>query len=686
MGHAIRSAWIPFLTPKAPNLKLHAFVAMPFGTKPDAAGNPVDFNAVYDDLIRPALEKAGLDVFRADEEPRAGDIRADMFQELLMADLVLADLSIDNPNVWYELGVRHALRARGVILLQAPRDRQPFDIYTDRKLHYRLKDGRPDPATLDDDRKAITDMATATLKAWHGRKVSPVYALLPNLQEPDWKSLRIGDAREFWERHDAWCALIERARDDNRPEDILVLADEAPITALRVEARLAAGNALLQGRHFNFALEQFDLAHRFDPDNLTVSRKRGVCLQRIGRAAEAQDLYRDILAAHPDDVETWSLLGRVDKDAWVTAWRTPGSTPEAMRDAATYEDALLRAAIDSYAAAFRAVPGHFYSGINAVTLMALYQDLTGDTRYAADQAVMAGGIAWSAHSTLTARPYDQAPQDLYWAAATLGDLAVLRGDAPAVRAAYKEAIVHADNDWFALDSTLGQLRLLAELGFRPDNVAAGIATYERALARLRPPEKSWQPGKVFLFSGHMVDAPGRKEPRFPADKEPVAAAAIDQALSDEGASDQDLALTQGAAGGDLLFAEAALKRGLRLQLLLPLPEPDFIEASILRSADGETWRKRYFQVRDHALCLPPRVMPDVLGPLPVDHLGNSMNEFERCNQWLLYSALACGIARTRFVCLWNGTGGDGPGGTQHMVQEVRRRTGKVTWLDTRKLW
>ena len=51
MGHAIRSAWIPFLTPKAPNLKLHAFVAMPFGTKPDAAGNPVDFNAVYDDLI-----------------------------------------------------------------------------------------------------------------------------------------------------------------------------------------------------------------------------------------------------------------------------------------------------------------------------------------------------------------------------------------------------------------------------------------------------------------------------------------------------------------------------------------------------------------------------------------------------------------------------------------------------------
>ena len=79
----------------------HAFVAMPFGIKED-----IDFNAVFRDLIKPALEGAGFEVFRADEEMRAGNIRTDMFQELLLADLVVADLSIDNPNVWYELGVR----------------------------------------------------------------------------------------------------------------------------------------------------------------------------------------------------------------------------------------------------------------------------------------------------------------------------------------------------------------------------------------------------------------------------------------------------------------------------------------------------------------------------------------------------------------------------------------------------
>ncbi len=88
---------------------MHVFVAMPFGTK-----EGIDFNRIYTEIIKPALEEEGYEVFRADEEQRAGEIRTDMFQELLLADIVVADLSIDNPNVWYEMGVRHALRSRGI--------------------------------------------------------------------------------------------------------------------------------------------------------------------------------------------------------------------------------------------------------------------------------------------------------------------------------------------------------------------------------------------------------------------------------------------------------------------------------------------------------------------------------------------------------------------------------------------
>ena len=171
-------------------IRPHAFVAMPFGVKSGADGRPIDFNRVYREFIAPALDAAGLESFRADQEIRAGDIRTDMFQELLVADLVLADLSIDNPNVWYELGVRHALRARGVVIVSGGQTPTAFDLYTDRKLRYGLKEGGPDPATIDDDKRKLIEMIKATMESWHGRKVSPVYNLMPNLQEPDWKSLR----------------------------------------------------------------------------------------------------------------------------------------------------------------------------------------------------------------------------------------------------------------------------------------------------------------------------------------------------------------------------------------------------------------------------------------------------------------------------------------------------------------
>jgi hypothetical protein len=217
--------------------------------------------------------------------------------------------------------------------------------------------------------------------------------------------------------------------------------------------------------------------------------------------------------------------------------------------------------------------------------------------------------------------------------------------------------------------------------------SAALHASAQALAdeilRHRPPDKS--PDKAFLFSGHMIDAPDRPLPRFPPDKENLAAARIGEALDTLGAGPNDLAIAQGAAGGDILFGEACLARGVRLQLLLPLREPEFIAASVLPCSDGESWRQRYLALRAR-LALPPRIMPDALGPLPPDQSGKPTDPYERCNRWLLYSALAQGLDRLRFICLWNGGGGGGAGGTAHMVKEVTRRTGQVTWLDTRELW
>jgi len=191
------------------------------------------------------------------------------------------------------------------------------------------------------------------------------------------------------------------------------------------------------------------------------------------------------------------------------------------------------------------------------------------------------------------------------------------------------------------------------------------------------------PREVLLFSGHMVDAPGRAKPRFPADKVPIALREIESLLDRLGADARDLALTQGAAGGDLLFAEACVKRAVRVQLLLPFAEDEFIRQSILPSADGESWRMRYLALKA-LLGDAPRVMADELGASPAN-----MNAFERCNVWLLASALEYGQKeheKVHLICLWDGGGGDGPGGTAHMVDEVERHGGQVSWLDTRKLW
>ncbi|MDA4120439.1 MAG: tetratricopeptide repeat protein, partial [Thaumarchaeota archaeon] len=284
----------------------HVFVAMPFGTK-----EGIDFNRVYTEYIKPALEGSGFEVFRADEELRGGNIRTDMFQELLLADLVVADLTIDNPNAWYEVGVRHALRARGVIQMvaESKRERMPFDVYVDRTLRYHLKDGAPDPDHLKADKEALAMFATETMAAWHGRKVSPVYHLLRFLKEPDWKSLRIEEAREFWEAYDDWAQRIEVARKGNRPGDILVLAEEGPSRILRLEAYYTAGKALLSLGQFSFALEQYEAALKIDKEDLKSRQQKGILLGRLKKHDAAKEWLKAVVKDHPHDAESWALLG-----------------------------------------------------------------------------------------------------------------------------------------------------------------------------------------------------------------------------------------------------------------------------------------------------------------------------------------------------------------------------------------
>lgn len=651
----------------------HAFVAMPFGIK-----EKIDFNKVYSDLIKPALEAAGFEVFRADEEMRAGNIRTDMFQELLLADLVVADLSIDNPNVWYELGVRHALRRRGVVQITCRRDHTPFDVYTDRSLRYHVKEAAeggvaaPDPGFLDGDKKDLTEFARQTIDSWYGRKVSPVYHLLRYLQEPDWKSLRVEEAREFWEEHEAYNMRIEVARKRQRPGDILVYAEEAPTRVFRVEAFQTAGNALLSLGQYNFALAQYENALAIKPRDLESRRQKALLLNRLSRHDEAKEWADALVQDFPEDAESWALLGRIEKESWVDAWRREGKSQEEMRKEAGVEEALLREAVNAYATGHRKDPTHFYSGINAVTLLHLQTHLTGNEERLAVRREMEGGVRWAVRGALEKDP------KYYWARVTLAELEVLASAKNVVQEAYRSAVAVAEKDWFKLVSSRQQLLLLRDLAFRPEEVQTALEVLDRALSRITAPEKSWAPCQVFLFSGHMIDASDRKEPRFPADKEEIAAQAIRAKLAELGAGPEDIAICGGACGGDLLFAEACLARGLRVELRLAFDEPTFVRRSVAFA--GDRWVERFYAVKAQPKCV-VYIMPDELGGAP-----KGINAFSRTNQWLLYTGLAWGPEKVRFVCLWNRKGGDGPGGTEHMHDTVQHYSGRVHVLDTTKLW
>jgi len=644
-------------------MSLHAFVAMPYKTK-----EGINFDKVYQKLICPALHSEGLQVFRADEEQSSGDIRKDMFQELLLADIVIADLSIDNPNVWYELGVRHALRSTGIIHIKCKRKNVPFDIYSDRTLTYSIgTNGEPDINYLEQEKRKLAEFVKNTQKKMRYEKTSPIYNLLNNLEEPNWRALR---TKNFQKYHKELEDHIRYARINHKPANILVYSEEASNQALKLEIYRIAANALRDMGQFEFSLEQVNKALEIDPEDIESLRMKGFLLGRLGETEKAIIHLNRMIEKNPNDAESHALFGRIEKEAWIASWRNKNKTPDEMfKDAADEED-LLREAIITYKKGFIIDSGHYYSGINALTLKHLLFHLT-QVDNEEERKELRGGVRWAIKCALEKNSKD------YWANVSLADLEILTSDHRTVLKKYKWAIKNSNQKLFNLDSTKQQLLILKDLKFRPELVDSVLDLFNKVLDQLKPPQMPKEPKKVFLFSGHMIDHPEREGRRFPKEKEQNAAQKIKQALDEMMPEPGDLALCGGACGGDILFAEHCLDLGLNLEIRLPLEEPLFIKDSV-RFA-GEEWVNRYLEIKNHENTS-VIIMPDELSPLP-----DKVNPYSRNNLWQLFTALSWGLDKINFICLWNQQTGDGPGGTEHMYNTVSQYSGKVKIIDTNDL-
>lgn len=665
----------------------HAFVVMPFGRKQGPDGRWIDFNSIYQDLIKPALEEAGFEPFRADEEAVSGDILTDMFQELLLADLVLADLSIDNANVFYELGVRHAIRKRGLIHIQCGRSYLPYDIFNVRTLPYQCdENGRPDPQYLQKDKQAIVKMARATWESDHNRIHSPIFNLLDGLGEPDRKALRTPLAMGYWQEYREWQERVTIAKRQKRIGDVLLLTEEVSNRLIQEDAIAEAGRALTDLANHALALKEYREGLKINPLNSEFRRQEAFHLSRLKQSDEAIVKLEWLLQDEPSNIEAICNLARIYKEMWSDEWKNIINPQERLQ--AAYDAVhLLRKSIETYLKAYRLNQNHCYSGINALTFLAVLEHLAqqvGTDDDPEEQALkqqlpaLKGAMQFCLESTA------QKDSNDFWVFASFGDLAICVAQEPKqVERAYKKACTLPGKSKFALQTMVTQLELLERLNFRPDYVRAGINVLKAEYERFEHQEKAvrvhidHEPAQVFLFAGHMIDQPSRLQPRFPAAMETEALQRIEEALDKLHPTQNCLAIAPGiACGGDILFIEACLQRDMRVDVFLPFAQAEFIKESV--SFAGDAWVSRFYKVHNHP-NITIHLQPDRLGPVP-----EGDNPFERNNRWALYSTLMYGIDRVRLVVLWDGKGGDAPGGTGHMVQEVRRLGGIVEHIDTTK--
>ncbi|HYD60510.1 MAG TPA: tetratricopeptide repeat-containing protein [Noviherbaspirillum sp.] len=669
---------------------MRAFIIRPFGIK-----EGIDFDHICATLIEPALAAAGVDGRTTLDILRAGNIRVDMFQRLLTADLVVADLTVHNANVFYELGIRHALRDKRTLLLRADIARWPFDLQTDRYLTY-------DPNRLDASRAQLVAAVAQTLAS--EKADSPVFQLLPELQAQD-RSRFLVIPRDFHED-------VARAEARAAGGDLLLYADEVRDLEWESEGWRVVGRAQFHLKDWQYARHTWEAVRKLRPDDLEANTVLGTVYQRLGDVVRSDQAVVRVLEARgttaAERAEVLSLRARNAKTRWLAEW---SGRPEAEWRAEALRSAYLSEALEGYDAAYSEDLNRFYPGINALALLKVQIALAeaqpalwankfdDDTTAASDldgRRRRAETLAAAVARALAAQRYRDnvgGGKPDVWAGISEADRLLLTDARPArVADAYRVALANAKAQ--AIESAASQLLIYEKLGVFEAGVQAALAAFPPAIvARARTAGPGAVPriqedstgARVVLFSGHRIDPPqGSAQPRFPGAMEAVAQEAIRQALLDELALAGDAGVTAGiagaASGGDILFHETCAVLGIPSSLHLALPPERFCAASV--ADGGRDWVKRFHDLvrtRPIHVLADSEALPSWLADKP------AYDFWTRNNRWLFHNALYVGKGNVTLIALWDGRTGK-EGGTHDLVEYARARGMRVVVLPTSELF
>jgi tetratricopeptide (TPR) repeat protein len=291
---------------------------MPYSTKPTAApagtGAPdkVNFDRLWDAALRPAIDRAGYEPVRANEDIGALII-TEMIERLAISDLVLADVSIPNGNVYYEVGIRHAAQRQGCILTAATWSKPLFDIDQMRQIRYPL----PAESISDETAAEIIKIVEAAIPTMSVGD-SPFYQVFPTF--PDYDPARTTAFRKTLEDLSRFQVDIIATRSAS--------GDECRTRALQLRDRYYIGGPIQKAvavellytlrdcTDWETTLKFIDSLPADLQKTPLVKEQRALALSKSGDHDTAIGALRELIRASGDTSERRGLLGGRYKKKW----------------------------------------------------------------------------------------------------------------------------------------------------------------------------------------------------------------------------------------------------------------------------------------------------------------------------------------------------------------------------------
>jgi len=422
------------------------FVDMPFGQKPDLkSGVVVDFDQIYNEAIKPAIESCGLEALRGDEERTGGIIHGAMFARLLLAEFVVADLTLANPNVFYELGIRHAAKPFTTVPIFANVSALPFDVALVRAVGYELKKGKLTKAAA---KKLKSQLSKRLCDAISGAAThdSPLFQLIPkfpgiDLPEEVTETFkdRIRQAEEFRE-------ILSSARAqplrEVREALLKIRRDLGDLKTVQRSVLIELMSSFRDAEAFDELVELYNSFPAPVKEYVIVRQQFALALNRRNQSDDREKALKildELLENRGPDSETLGIKGRIHKDIYMEAARSGSITAAAALDYA----------IDAYTKGFEADPRDYYPGVNAINLL-MQKD---DTEALKEVARLLPLVSFAVERR------GGASSSNYWDLATVLELACIGDDWATANRVLPKVILAAINS-FETATTLGNLRLL----------------------------------------------------------------------------------------------------------------------------------------------------------------------------------------------------------------------------------